>query len=75
MPAFLRNLDTAGYDIERQARFSPFLLQYTQAGFYPAYREKIQAALRIEDRLGRLIYATAYPERVFQITDRSRTSL
>ncbi|WP_289021031.1 transglycosylase domain-containing protein [Desulfobacter postgatei] len=65
LPTFLGNLETAGYDIEAQARFSPFLLEYTRAGFYPAYREKSQAGLRIEDRLGRLIYATAYPERIF----------
>ena len=65
LPTFLRNLETAGYDIEAQARFSPFLLEYTRAGFYPAYREKSQAGLRIEDRLGRLIYASAYPERIF----------
>ncbi|WP_026259650.1 transglycosylase domain-containing protein [Desulfobacter curvatus] len=65
LPTFLRNLDIAGYDIEAQARFSPFLLEYTQAGFYPAYREKSNAGLRIEDRLGRLIYVTAYPERIF----------
>lgn len=65
LPTFLGNLETAGYDIEAQARFSPFLLEYTRAGFYPAYREKSQAGLRIEDRLGRLIYASAYPERIF----------
>ena len=65
LPTFLGNLETAGYDIEAQARFSPFLLEYTRAGFYPAYREKSQAGLRIEDRFGRLIYATAYPEHIF----------
>ncbi len=65
LPTFLRNLDAAGYNIEEQACFSPFLLQYTQAGFYPAYREKSQAGLRIEDRSGHFIYATAYPEHIF----------
>ncbi len=65
LPTFFRNLDVAGYDIEAQARFSPFMLEYTQAGFYPAYREKSNAGLRIKDRLGRRIYAAAYPERVF----------
>ena len=65
LPTFIRRLTTEGYDISEQARFSPFLLEYTDSGFYPAYHEKSRAGLCITDHLGRPIFSATYPERTF----------
>lgn len=49
MPESLRKLEESGYFIDRQVRFSPPLLTYVEAGFYPPFAEKKQAGLTIRD--------------------------
>lgn len=65
LPDFIQRLEAQGYQIERQARFSTALLDYTRLGLYPPYREKIQAGLTISDCRGTPIFTARYPQRTF----------
>ena len=62
---FTDRLDAAGYRVEEQARLSPVLDHFVSWGIYPPYREKTRAGLEVVDRDGRPLYATRYPERVY----------
>ncbi len=59
---FLGRLTKRGYLIEAQARFSPALLDYSKAGFFVPYAEKIQAGLSITDCRGTDLYQYNYPQ-------------
>ncbi len=63
---FSSRLKRAGYRIEAQARPSETMTRLLDWGFFPAYREKPQAGLRIRDRHGRRLYQRLYPERVYR---------
>lgn len=65
LPAFLDRLQTAGYRVDSQARLSPGLQRMAAWSLYPAYREKTRAGLEVVDRSGHPIYATHYPEQVY----------
>jgi len=64
LPVFIDRLTAAGYDVTEQARWSPMLLEVANRGFFPVYREKSQAGLRITGHQGRELFAASYPERV-----------
>lgn len=66
LPAMLERLQANGYYIDRQVRFSPPLMTYVDAGFYPPYREKNQAGLSIRDVNHQLMFDFGYPRRVFE---------
>ncbi len=66
VPGFVERLEAAGYRVEGQARLSPGLEHLTAWGFYPPYREKARAGLEVLDRAGRPLYATRYPEQVYE---------
>ena len=66
LPVFTRNLIGRGFHISRQARVSDEMWDALQSGFFPPYREKTQAGLRILDRNGLLIFHHPYPTRVFR---------
>lgn len=65
IPEFLDALQAQGYRVDRQARLSPALESFIDAGGFPIYREKSQAGLRILDRSGTEVYCARHPERVF----------
>jgi len=65
LPAFVERLAGTGYTVAAQARFSPGLLAVTDRGFFAVFQEKSQAGLRIVDRHDRVLFAEAYPERVY----------
>lgn len=65
LPAFVKRLRQFGYEINRQARFSPMLERVFDAGLFTAYREKTQGGLRIFDRDDRLLFKAIYPARVY----------
>ena len=69
LPTLLTKLQANGFYIERQAEFSPPLLAYVDAGFYPPYREKAQAGLTIRDAEWQTMFDFGYPRRVFQTFD------
>ncbi|NWA01469.1 transglycosylase domain-containing protein [Pseudomonas gingeri] len=62
---FLTRLAKRGYLIEAQARFSPALLDYSKAGFFVPYVEKIQAGLSITDCRGADLYQYNYPQQLY----------
>jgi membrane peptidoglycan carboxypeptidase len=66
MPAMLDRLQTNGYYIDRQVRFSLPLLTFVDAGFYPPYPEKNQAGLSVRDVDQQLMFDFRYPRRVFE---------
>ena len=65
LPAILPRLEANGYRIEAQAHSSELLASLSDIGFYPVYRQKDQAGLRIVDRDGRALYSFARPGRIY----------
>jgi len=66
---FQQRLLKRHYLIEAQARFSPALLDYSQAGFFVPYKEKIQAGLSITDCRGGDVYHYDYPQQLYASFD------
>ncbi len=70
LPDFIRRLEAQGYRVEQQARFSQALLDYTQRGLYPPYREKTRTGLAISDCRGEPVFAFhAAPQAFAQFAD------
>lgn len=65
LPQFIQRLESSGYEISAQARNSKPLLVLERLGFYPPYREKTQAGIRILDRQHQPLYQFEYPQRVY----------
>ena len=65
LPALIERLSSKGYEIEAQARFSQKLLEVTDSGFSTTFREKTQTGLHILDRDNDVMFAAAYPERIY----------
>nr|WP_083700844.1 transglycosylase domain-containing protein [Halomonas sp. 1513] len=63
LPQFEARLRASDFVVERQARFSPALLDYTQRGFFPPYAEKTRAGLTLEECRGETLYAFRHPQR------------
>ncbi|GAA3970572.1 transglycosylase domain-containing protein [Allohahella marinimesophila] len=66
LPAMLDRLQTNGFYIDRQVRFSSPLMTFVDAGFYPPYPEKNQAGLSVRDVDQQLMFDFGYPRRVFE---------
>ncbi|MDD5206267.1 MAG: transglycosylase domain-containing protein, partial [Desulfobacterales bacterium] len=66
LSVFKRNLIERGFHISRQARVSDEFWNFQDIGFFPPYREKTQAGLRISDRNGLVIFHHSYPARIFK---------
>ncbi|MHA6492877.1 transglycosylase domain-containing protein [Pseudomonas borbori] len=62
LPLMLERLQQRGFNVQRQAQFSPALLDYSQRGFFPPYPEKIQTGLSISDCRGTPFYEFQYPQ-------------
>jgi membrane peptidoglycan carboxypeptidase len=69
LPAFLERLQNNGFEITRQAHWSPGLNALADRGVFPPYREKTQAGLRLLDRNGEPLLGLRYPERSFRQFD------
>lgn len=69
LPGFVDRLEAAGYRVERQVRLSAGLEHLAAWGIYPPYHEKARAGLEVVDREGRTLYATRYPEEVYERFD------
>ncbi len=66
LPEFIRKLNAQGFVVERQARFSPPLLEYAGYGLNPPYREKTLAGLDIGDCRGTSMFNFRHPQRHYQ---------
>ncbi|MDH4557010.1 penicillin-binding protein [Pseudomonas sp. BN417] len=62
LPQMLDRLEKRGFAIQQQARFSPALVNYTERGLFPPYREKVQAGISICDCRGLPFYQFSYPQ-------------
>ena len=69
LPDYTRRLMEAGYEVERQARFSPTMLELAGLGVSPIYREKNRGGLAIIDGRGQKFFQAAYPARTFESFD------
>lgn len=65
MGGLIARLESGGFEVRAQARWSPRLLSLVDAGLLPAYAEKNQAGLAILDRYGRPMYASPFPQRTY----------
>lgn len=63
LPDFQSRLLQRDFHIERQARFSPALLDYVERGFFPPYREKTRAGLSLATCTGDDLYRFHHPQR------------
>jgi membrane peptidoglycan carboxypeptidase len=61
LPLLIQRLTGRGFEITRQARQSPALLDFLEAGGYAVYHEKSQAGLVLNDRSGKALEAAPYP--------------
>jgi membrane peptidoglycan carboxypeptidase len=66
LPRFRDSLRASGYRIERQARFSDALMDYTGKGYFAPYAEKTRAGLDLADCRGQELYRFRYPFRAYQ---------
>lgn len=62
----IANLRTQHFDISRQARLSPRMIQLADAGIFTPYPEKDQAGLTIYDQHQKPLFHDRYPERIFE---------
>jgi len=65
LPEFVKRLQRQGYAVTAQARMSPKLVELSDDGLFPAYREKAQAGLEVRDCRGEPLFAARYPERIY----------
>ena len=61
LPSFIDRLTARHFVVESQARQSPLLGRFIDAGGYPVYHEKSQAGLVLSDRVGTPLEAARYP--------------
>ena len=69
MRDILPRLTGAGYEVIAQARQSEEFLETVSRGFYPIYREKTQAGLRLLDRNGAAVLYSRFPQRLYVTFD------
>jgi membrane peptidoglycan carboxypeptidase len=61
LPTFQARLLERDFSVERQARFSPALMDYVSRGFFPPYDEKTRAGLTLEGCTGDTLYSYRHP--------------
>ncbi|HYM04835.1 MAG TPA: transglycosylase domain-containing protein [Stellaceae bacterium] len=61
LPSLIDRLSANHFDIKRQARQSPLLKSFMDAGGYAVYHEKTQAGLTLRDRAGTPLEIARYP--------------
>jgi len=66
LPSLIRRLAQRDFEVVGQARQSPALLNFIDAGGYAVYHEKFQAGLVLKDRSGRMFETAPYPSAVYR---------
>ncbi len=69
LPAFIDRLTANGYEIKSQARFSENLTEITDRGYFTTFHEKTQSGLQILDQNSNILFASHYPERIYNKFD------
>jgi len=65
LPSFINRLSARHFVVERQARQSPLLGRFIDAGGYAVYHEKAQAGLVLRDRAGTPLETARYPSAAY----------
>ena len=65
MAKFVQRLKERGYVVSQQAHASARLVELTDLGLFPIYREKNQGGLTLLDCQGVPLHASRYPERAY----------
>jgi membrane peptidoglycan carboxypeptidase len=65
LPKISARLAAHGFRLTRQAHFSDALLDYTDRGYFPPYREKTSAGLTVTDCRNETLYRFRYPFRAY----------
>ena len=65
LPDLVQRLGAQGYAVTSQARMSPKMLEYIDAGVFATYREKTQTGLELRDCRGQALAIARYPERAY----------
>lgn len=65
-PEFVKRLEARGFQVETQARWSPQLVRFADAGLFPIYAVKSQAGLSVLDRSGRSIFSSRHPQYAYR---------
>lgn len=65
MANFVQRLKARGYSVSQQAHASARLVELTDLGLFPIYREKNQGGLTLLDCQGNALHSSRYPERVY----------
>jgi membrane peptidoglycan carboxypeptidase len=75
LPSLIRRLADRDFEVARQARQSPALMDFIDAGGYAVYHEKSQAGLVLKDRSGQTLETAPYPSVAYQRFDQVPTLL
>jgi Transglycosylase. len=65
LPLFIDRLQRQGYTVQAQARMSPRMVELADHGLFPTYHEKNQGGLELLDCRAQPMFATRYPQRVY----------
>ena len=66
LPSLIQRLTARDFEVQRQARQSPALLDFVGAGGYAVYHEKSRAGLVLMDRSGQRLEAAPYPSAAYE---------
>lgn len=66
LPKLVERLKSQSFVVSAQARMSPKMLEYSDQGLFPTYREKTQTGLELRDCRGQPLSTVRYPERVYE---------
>jgi len=66
LPSLVQRLMGRDFEVTSQARQSPALMNFIDAGGYAVYHEKSQAGLVLKDRRGETLEAAPYPSVAYQ---------
>ncbi len=65
IPELVNRLSNHNFTVSSQSRFSPSLMNATNIGLSPPYREKAQSGLTLLDCNGETLLSRLYPKRVY----------
>jgi membrane peptidoglycan carboxypeptidase len=65
LPDYLTKLKARDYTVAAQARFSPKMLELSDMGLFPTYREKTKVGLEIVDCRAAPLFSSRFPERYY----------
>src|SRR6267378_1998638 len=75
LPSLIGRLAERDFEVVGQARQSPALLNFIDAGGYAVFHEKFQAGLVLKDRSGQMLETAPYPLAAYQSFDEIPTLL